>query len=185
MKDLVRKLRGLTGLGLTWGAAWGAIGAGIGLVLGELSPWLWTAGNPVVEWTLGMGAYGFVSGVAFGKLLWFLEGRRTSVSELPLGRTAVWGVLGGSFVPLLFGLGGFFEPGTTAGDVAGAMLVTSALGGLFAAGSVALARRAEVEGEATAAALDASADAVRLLDPPPMADPLAGRSARRERSRTR
>lgn len=143
MGEWLRKLRGLTGVGVTWGVAWSAVGAAIGGVLGVLSPELWTWGNPIFEWALGMGLYGFVSGVGFGKLLALAEGRKR-LDQLSLGRVAVWGVLGSAMVPLLFGALGFFAAGTTAMEVLGAMGVTALLGGLSAPGAVALARRAEL-----------------------------------------
>ncbi len=57
---------------------------------------------------------------------------------------AFWGILGSALVPLGFGALGFFEGGTTLLDVLGAIGVTAALGGTFASGSVAVARRAEL-----------------------------------------
>ena len=91
--EMLRKLRGLTGVGLTWGTAWGVIGAGVGAVIGILSPEAWLGANPVVQWGLGMGAYGFASGVGFGKLLAFYERRRT-LNDLSLSRVAFWGMVG-------------------------------------------------------------------------------------------
>ena len=143
MNSFVRKLRGLLGVGLTWGALWSVIGAGVGLVLAVLVPdaWGWTA--RVFEWALGMGLYGLVSGVGFGSLLALREGRRT-VLDIPLRRAAIWGVVGSAAVPLLFGALGTFELGTTTADVLGAILVTGVLGGTFAPAAVAIARRAEL-----------------------------------------
>lgn len=140
---VLRWLRGLMGVGVSWGALWGVIGAGIGFVLGWLDPTLWQFSNPAVVWGLGMGAYGVVSGLGFGGLLSMREGSKT-VGELSLPRVAVWGVLGSMAVPLLFGALGTFDAGTTMGDIVGAMLVTGSLGGTFASGSVAIARRAEI-----------------------------------------
>ncbi|MDP2957193.1 MAG: hypothetical protein Q8N53_12290, partial [Longimicrobiales bacterium] len=71
MRDVLRRLRGLLGVGVTWGSLWAVIGAGIGAVVGVLSPELWAVGNPVLDWAVGMGLYGLVSGVGFGKLLSF------------------------------------------------------------------------------------------------------------------
>ncbi len=141
IERLMRRLRGLVGVGLTWGTLWGAIGAGIGFVLGRLDPLLWTLDNPVTLWGLGMAAYGFVSGVGFGTLLMLREGSKR-LGELSLGRVALWGVLGSAAVPLLFL--GFFQAGTTVVDILGAMGVTALLGGVFAPGAVAIARRAEL-----------------------------------------
>ena len=110
MKKFFRKLRGLAGVGLTWGTLWGAIGAGIALVIGD----------PILDWAPGMGLYGFVSGVGFGSLLSLGEGRKT-LRDLSLRKVAMWGVLGSAAVPLLFGMLGTFEAGTTAVDVIQAM----------------------------------------------------------------
>ena len=141
LSRLLRRLRGLTGVGLTWGALWGMIGGGIGFVLGWLDPFLWQISNPIIDWALGMGAYGFVSGVGFGTLLSLGEGSKR-LRELSLRRVALWGILGSAAVPLLFLP--FFEAGTTLVDILGAMGVTAMLGGTFAPGAVAIARRAEL-----------------------------------------
>jgi hypothetical protein len=141
---LLRKARGLLGVGVTWGALWAVIGAGVGAIIGIVDPSAWTFGNPIVEWALGIGAYGLVSGVCFGGLLVLGEGRKT-LHDLALGRVAVWGVLGAAFVPPLFGLLGTFPAGTTLLDVLGAVGVTAFLGGAFASSSVAIARRAALE----------------------------------------
>ena len=158
MKKFFRKLRGLMGFGLTWGISWGVIGAGIGLVIGIVSPEAWELANPIFVWALGMGLYGFVSGVGFGSLLSFGEGRRT-ILDLSLGRVAAWGVLGAAAVPLLFGMMGTFEAGTTTADVVGAMLTTALLGGTFAPVTVAMARRAELQGAEERKLLNSELDA--------------------------
>jgi hypothetical protein len=88
-----------------------------------------------------MAAYGFVSGLGFGTLLSLIEGRKV-LRDLSLKRVALLGLLGSAAVPLLFM--GFFEAGTTLADVVGAMGVTAMLGGTFAPGAVAIARRAEL-----------------------------------------
>lgn len=140
--SVIRRLRGLLGVGATWGALWGVIGGLIGLVVGVVAGDASLA-NPIVEWALGMGAYGVVSGIGFGSLLSLREGHR-SLGELSLTRVGLWGVLGSALVPLGFGALGFFEAGTTVLDVLGAVAVTATLGGAFASGSVAMARRAEL-----------------------------------------
>jgi hypothetical protein len=141
MRGLLRQLRGLLGVGMTWGVMWGVIGAGIGVMVSVATgqPWTWS----VFDWSIGMGLYGLVSGFGFGALLSLREARRTLL-ELSLPRSAAWGVLGALAVPLLFGALGTFEAGTTVMDVVGAVLVTGALGGLFAPASIAVARRAEL-----------------------------------------
>ena len=143
MNRLVRRIRGLLGVGLTWGALWSAIGAGIGLVIGIVAPEVWGWTNPILEWTIGMGLYGTVSGVGFGSLLALREGRKT-IFDVSLRRAAILGVLGAAAVPLLFGALGTFEVGTTTAEVLGAILVTGFLGGMFAPAAIAIARRAEL-----------------------------------------
>jgi hypothetical protein len=177
--EMLRKLRGLLGVGLGWGAAWAVIGAGIGVVLGLLSPDVWQSG-PILEWALGMGLYGLVSGAAFGKLIAFYEGRRT-LDDLTLGRMAAWGVAGSAAVPLVFWALGMFEPGTTGRDIVEAMLLTSFLGGTFAAGSLALARRAADDelAEPPSPALPGARD---LLTDATVPDPLERSARERERS---
>jgi hypothetical protein len=135
LQKVVRRVRGLLGVGLTWGTLWGGIGAGLGFVLGLINPAVWAFDNPVALWGLGMAAYGFVSGIGFGTLLSLGEGSKL-LRDLSLKR-----------VP-------FFEVGTTILDIAGAMGVTAMLGGTFAPGAVAIARRAEL----------AAPDEVGLLD---------------------
>ena len=143
MKDLLRRLRGLLGVGVTWGSLWAGIGAGIGLAVGVFSPGAWGLATTIFDWTVGMGLYGLVSGMGFGAVLSVTEGRRT-LQELSLRRVAVWGVLGSAAVPLLFGALGTFAAGTTVVDVVQAILVTGTLGGIFAPAGVAAAKRAEV-----------------------------------------
>lgn len=143
MNGFLRRLRGLLGVGVTWGALWSGIGAAIGFVIGVVNPDAWTLANPVVDWALGMGAYGVISGFGFGALLSLGEGSKV-LRELSLKRVALWGVLGSAAVPLLFGAFGFFEAGTTLLDVLQAMGVTAMLGGTSAPGAVAIARRTEL-----------------------------------------
>ena len=143
MNRLFLRLRGLLGVGLTWGALWSVIGAGVGLVVGVVSPEVWELTNPILKWTIGMGLYGLVSGVGFGSLLSLREGRST-IFDVSLRRTAILGVLGSAAVPLLFGALGTFEVGTTTADVLGAILLTGILGGTFAPAAIAIARRAEL-----------------------------------------
>ena len=144
MGDLWKKLRGLAGVSVTWGAVWGVIGAGIGYVVGMVSPDAWIWANPILEWGLGMAMYGAVSGIAFGSLLSLREGRK-NLFELSLGRVALWGLVGSATAPLVFGALGMFGAGTTLLDIAGAIAVTGFLGGLSAPAAVAIAKRAELE----------------------------------------
>jgi len=144
MGEWFRKIRGLAGVGATWGGLWGLIGAGIGVVVGVVSPESWMFTNPVLEWAIGMGLYGVVSGIGFGSILSLREGRK-SLFDLSLGRVAAWGVLGSIAVPLLFGALGTFEAGTTLFEILGAVAVTGILGGASAPAAVAVAKRAALQ----------------------------------------
>ena len=143
MTRFLRRLRGLLGVGITWGTLWAAIGAGVGVVVGLVFPDAWDGANPIVEWAIGMGLYGLVSGLGFGLFLSLRDGRKT-ILELSMRRAVLWGVLGAVAVPLLFGALGTFETGTTVADVLGAVLVTGTLGGIFAPASIGMAKRAEL-----------------------------------------
>ena len=136
MNRLFRKLRGLLGVGLTWGTLWAGIGAGIGVVVGIVSPEAWRWGNPIIEWAFGIGMYGFVSGVGFGTLLSLRESSK-KLLDISLRRAASWGVLGAAAVPFLFFALGTFETGVTMAEILGAVLVTAGLGGVFAPASIA------------------------------------------------
>jgi hypothetical protein len=72
---------------------------------------------------------GFISGAAFALIFSSAE-RRKSIRELSAGRAALWGALGGAALPLLTSM-----PDATAFN-------TVPLGVLFAASTVAIARRA-------------------------------------------
>jgi hypothetical protein len=165
MRKLLRKLRGLLGVGITWGTLWAGIGAGIGFVLGVISPEIWGWSNPILEWAVGMGAYGLVSGMGFGALLSLGEGRRT-ILDLSLPRVAFWGVLGSAVVPVLFGWAGAFEASVTVVDILEAVAVTGFLGGTFAPGSVAIARRAALRDPGERDLLDSGVSEKELIGSP-------------------
>jgi len=141
MRGLLHKIRGLAGVGITWGGLWAAIGAGIGLAIQILSPESWYLTSPIQYWAVGMGLYGAVSGMGFATLLFLGEGRKT-LFNLSLRRVAILGVIGSAAVPLLFNYMGMYAWGTPLVDILGAMGVTGLLGGIFAPGSIMIARKA-------------------------------------------
>ena len=77
-----------------------------------------------------MGFVGLVSGVAFGAVLGFAE-KRKKILELSVMRVAAWGALGAAALPLLTGMQDKLA------------ILTSPLGALFAAGTVAAVKRLE------------------------------------------
>lgn len=142
MKRWMRKLRGMLGVGMMWGALGGAVGAVVSLLgaaadTGTVSEWLLSVG-------LGFAGFGFLAGVGFAATLSALDGRRT-LRELSVRRAAMWG-----------GLAGFAFPLTLVAALSGgalplvpAITTAAAFGGvtaLLGAGSVHVARtRARLE----------------------------------------
>ena len=116
-------------MGLTWAVAW--LGAGLVLLLKV------GVGAADVPFPLFFALLGFLAGVTFSGILGIVEGRRR-FDQMSLPRFAAWGAIGGLFLSGTFawaaGLGGEFL-------VLGPVFALSGAG--CAAGSLALARRAE------------------------------------------
>ena len=128
MGVLLRRLRGLLGIGLTWGTMWAAVGAVLGIVVGILAPQSIDPGEGPLNIAWILGTAGFFSGVTFALVLSRLE-RGRSLRSISLPRGALWGAIGAAVIPLLT-------------PVADAMLIfTCPLGALLAAGSITIARR--------------------------------------------
>jgi hypothetical protein len=129
MGGLLRRLRGLAGIGVTWGVLWAMIGVALVLVVRAFDP----AAAAEAPLTVGrvLGFAGLVSGVAFGSLLAIAE-RRRNLRNLSAWRAGLWGALGAAAIPLL----------TAADD--NMLILTCPLGFLFATTSIVLARRAEL-----------------------------------------
>ena len=128
MKKWLMRIRGAVGMGLTWAAAWFGAGAIVGVITGV------SAGSLV-----GFGgifaALGFGGGTIFSIVLGITE-RRRRFDEMSLPRFAAWGAAGALLVSL------FFEMSTGGLSVMAASVLTL-LGAGSAAGSLALARRAD------------------------------------------
>lgn len=129
MRNWLRRIRGAIGIGLAWAAAWFGAGMLLLLVVGF--------GAADVPFPLGFGLLGFLAGVTFSLVLGMMEGRRT-FEQMSLLRFAAWGAVGGFLLSGIFVL------------AAGLLQEFLFLGPLFAlagaasaAGSLALARRAE------------------------------------------
>ena len=151
MKKWLKRIRGAFGMGLTWAAAW----FGVGAILAVL-PWVSPVGGPlsVLELVVGFGAQyaamGFVGGAAFSVVLGMTESRRR-FDQMSLPRFAAWGALGGLFMSVFKDTIGYFllgllgtigVPSFTVTSVISAGVITL-LGAGSAAGSLALARRAD------------------------------------------
>jgi hypothetical protein len=131
MKALLRRLRGALGVGLTWAVGWAVIIFLIGTVIGIVDPDSIDPGEEPLRMALMIIApVGMISGLFFAVIMSLAEHRK-SVRDLSLLRAAVWGALGAAVLPLL----------TPMNDAV--LSTVCPLGALFAAGTVALARRAD------------------------------------------
>ena len=154
MKKWLRRARAALAIGVTWGAAW--LGAGLLLLL------VVGFGAADVPFPLFFGFLGFLAGTMFSAILGIL-GRRRRFAELSLLRVAGWGALGGVVLSGIVNLaagpsGEFLVVGT----------VFALAGGISAAGTLALARKAEgpmLESDDKTAQLGVREDDARKLSP--------------------
>ena len=126
MKIIFKRLRGAVGNALVWGAAW------FGITLALLSI-LYVAGDfPVMSWEFvlrgatSMGGVGFLAGGGFSAFL-ALAYRERRLLDINIG----WFALGGAVVA---GVGGAL--------IANGALLGAIFGGVTAAGTIKLAKRA-------------------------------------------
>jgi hypothetical protein len=133
MNRLARRIRGAIGMGLIWGAA----GSGVGFLLARLSSL-----NPDLPFPLLFAPLGFIVGIIFSAILVAIEGRR-GFDRMSLSRFAGWGALSGLLLSGIFVVGAALRGAPLWGEF---LLFGPALaiaGAVSAAGSLALARRAE------------------------------------------
>ncbi len=133
MKRWLRRIRAAIGMGLTWAFAW--FGAGLALLL------VAGFGAADVPFPIGFGLIGFLAGATFSGVLGAIEGRRR-FDEMSLPRFAGWGALGGLLLAGVF-IGIAALTGGNASQVLVLGPVFALAGGASAAGSLALARRAD------------------------------------------
>lgn len=129
MKKWLGRIRGAVGMGLTWALAWFGAGMILLLIVGP--------GAADVPFPLGFGLLGFLAGVTFSGVLGIVEGRRR-FDPMSLPRFAGWGAVGGL---LLSGI--FASAAGLGGELLALGSVFALAGGVSAAGTLALARRAE------------------------------------------
>lgn len=84
MRDLLRRVRGALGMGVTWALTWAVVGGGI--MEGIVDP----NGEILDMWPQTLAIPGFVFGIAFSVLL-AVAARRRRFDELSLSRFAAWG----------------------------------------------------------------------------------------------
>lgn len=139
MNRWLRRIRGAIGMGLTWAAAW--FGAGMILLLGLVLVTGSTGAD--VPYPLGFGFFGFVAGVTFSGVLGLVE-RRRRFDQMSLRRFAGWGAVGGLLLSVIFvSTVALAEDSAFLWNLVGLGPIFAAAGAGSAAGSLALARRAE------------------------------------------
>jgi hypothetical protein len=149
VRNVLRRIRGAIGMGITWAVGWAVFGILIG-VSSRLLPGLpWDSFFEFFDAPLpALAVPGFVGGALFSVVLG-IAGRHRRFSELSIPRFAAWGALGGlllSLVPgsmAILGLATFRE-GLGIWQLTsmiGAPLILLSAGS--AAGSLALARKSQ------------------------------------------
>ena len=128
-----RRIRAAIGMGLTWGAAWFGAGALLARVPGFYSD---------LPFALLFAPLGFVTGIIFSGFLVGIE-RRRGFARTSLSRFAAWGATSGLLLSGIFVGGAALRGGALLSEflVFGPALAMA--GAVCAAGSLALARRAE------------------------------------------
>jgi len=171
MKNWLRRLRGIAGMGLTWGVAGSLVGAGI-----ELLNRVWPnpLGGMMDLWPVALGLPGFLGGIAFSTVL-TLTARSRRLDELSTWKFALLGGVGGLIVgvlPLPLHMLGLVPAGFNLWPVTMGLVVPLFLGGAtIATGTLALARATEDSPELAAkkpssrAELPSAAAPVLLEDP--------------------
>jgi hypothetical protein len=172
MKKWGRRIRAAVGVGLTWGAAWFSAGILLLLVPGFEAD---------VPFPLLFALLGFGAGVTFSAVLGVAE-RRRRLDQMSLRRFAGWGAVGGLLLSGIFlslvALGGE----SLWGEALMLGPVFAAAGAVCAAGSLALARRAEGRGLLDPGAEEsAEIEEARLTTPLPAGHQRSREGARADR----
>lgn len=133
MKAWGRRIRGAIGMGLVWGAA----GFGAGTLLARVSSF-----DVDLPFALLFAPLGFFAGIVFSGILVVIEGRR-GFDRLSLSRFAAWGAVSGLLLSGIFVVGAALRGASLWGEflVFGPTLAMASA--LCAAGSLAIAKRAE------------------------------------------
>ena len=135
MKSWLRRIRGALLMGLTWAVTWAPIGILIGMIVdpdGKMDePWIMVGTLP-----------GFLSGVVFSVILG-IAARHRRFSELSLPGFTAGGAAAGLVLGLFPFIAGDMNPSLPFWFPAVVVGSITALGAASAAGSLALARKAE------------------------------------------
>src|SRR5215217_8205519 len=133
MKEWGRRIRAAIGMGLTWGAAWFGAGILLARVPGFYSD---------LPFALLFAPLGFLTGIIFSGILVGIEGRH-GFGRTSLSRFAGWGAASGLLLSGIFVVGAALRGAPVWGELllfGPPLAIASAV---CAAGSLAVARRAE------------------------------------------
>ena len=133
MKKWGRRIRAAIGMGLTWAAA----GFGLGTLLARVPGF-----SSDLPFALLFAPLGFFSGIIFSGILVGIEGRR-GFDRMSLSRFAGWGAVSGLLLSGIFVVGAALRGASVWGEFLVFGPVLTMAGAVCAAGSLALARRAE------------------------------------------
>lgn len=133
MKTWGRRIRGAIGMGLAWAAA----GFGAGILLARVS-----SVDADLPFALLFAPLGFFAGIIFSGILVVIEGRR-GFDRLSLSRFAGWGAVSGLLLSGIFVVGAALRGASLWGEFLVFGPVLTMAGAVCAAGSLALAKRAE------------------------------------------
>ena len=133
MENWWRRIRAAIGMGLTWAAA----GFGLGTLLARVPGF-----SSDLPFALLFAPLGFFSGIIFSGILVGIEGRR-GFDRMSLSRFAGWGAVSGLLLSGIFVVGAALRGASVWGEFLVFGPVLTMAGAVCAAGSLALARRAE------------------------------------------
>jgi hypothetical protein len=133
MKKWGRRIRGAIGMGLAWGAA----GFGAGILLARVSSF-----DVDLPFALLFAPLGFLAGIIFSGILVIIEGRR-GFDRMSLSRFAGWGAVSGLLLSGIFVVGAALRGEALWGEFLVFGPVLAMASAVCAAGSLAVARRAE------------------------------------------
>ena len=139
----------MIGMGITWAVGWSILMFISGTSIGIVDPDSIDPGEEPWRMALIIATVGFISG-SFFSLIFASAERRKRIRDLSVLRASIWGALGGAVLPLL----------TSMNDAV--LFNTMPLGAIFAASTVAIARRAALREPEEVERLAAGEDAPRL-----------------------
>lgn len=139
----------MLGMGITWAVGWAIIMFILGNIVQVIDPDSIDQGEEPWRLALMVSVVGFISGSVFAMIFSSAE-RRKRIEDLSVLRSTLWGALGGAALPLL----------TSMPDAV--LFNTVPLGAIFAASTVAIARRAALREPDPAERLHDERDTPRL-----------------------